>query len=209
MTKVDAFGNIIVLSDEEAGQEAAIASENDQRIHTNQHTVPSYASSLTFWSNRVCERKPFPIIGQLFLQMAKALLNPGILFALAASSMVLGINICESLSFGGILENSYGWPAANTGLIYLGAIPAGLFAFFSCGFGGDYINTWLARRNGGVHIPEHRLPALIFPAATGVAAAIMYGFCAESAPNTHWFSIVFSVNYCTYAFICVLIVSTT
>lgn len=198
-----------MLSDEEAAQEAALASENDQRIHGSQDTAPSYVSSLMIWSNRVVESHPLAIVGELFLQMAKALLNPAILFALAASSMVLGINICESLSFGHILEANYGWPAANTGLIYLGAIPAGLFAFVSCGFGGDYINTWLARRNGGIHLPEHRLPALIFPAVTGVAAAIMYGFCAESAPSTHWMSIVFSVNYCTYAFICVLIVSTT
>lgn len=54
-----------------------------------------------------------------------------------------------------------------------------------------------------------QLPPLIFPVITGLAIVIMYGYCAESAPKAHWFSIVFAVNYATYYFVCVLVVTTT
>lgn len=57
--------------------------------------------------------------------------------------------------------------------------------------------------------PDLQLPALIFPVITGLAVVIMYGYCAQTAPKTSWFSIVFGMNYATYYFVCVLIVVST
>ena len=81
---------------------------------------------------------------------------------------------------------------------------------FSLSDGGSVSqNVWLAKRNGGQHLPEHRLPCLVFPVVTGIAASLMYGFCASNPDKVSWFSIVFSNNYGTYCFICSLIVTTT
>lgn len=54
-----------------------------------------------------------------------------------------------------------------------------------------------------------QLPPLIFPVISGLAIIVMYGYCAQSAPSTSWFSIVFAVNYATFYFVSVLIVTTT
>jgi hypothetical protein len=157
VAKIDAFGNMIILSDDEARLEeqsnSTLQASSDERPFT-------YIESLKPWSSTM-ESNGLKVIASTFYHMLLALGDPAILYALGASSIVLGVNICQSLSFGSVLGSVYHWPSQNIGLIYLGALPAGAFAMFTSGWGGDKINLWLASRNGGVHLPEHRVRLLL------------------------------------------------
>ncbi len=153
VAKIDAFGNMVILSDDEARLEGqsgvTLTIAPDERPFT-------YAEALKPWSEM--ETNSLQLIRASYYHMFLALGDPAILYALGASSIVLGVNICQSLSFGSVLGGAaYHWPSQNIGLIYLGALPAGALAMFTSGWGGDKINLWLAKRNGGVHLPEHRV----------------------------------------------------
>lgn len=56
----------------------------------------------------------------------------------------------------------------------------------------------MAKRNGGISIPEHRLLTLIFPVLFGIAANLGFGALAQQyivtdpgGSQPHWFSLVF------------------
>ncbi|KAM0788370.1 hypothetical protein ACM66B_001510 [Microbotryomycetes sp. NB124-2] len=202
LTRVDEYGNMIVLSDEQA-KEAAIVADTES---TGTKTQVPYLETLAPFSKP--EPNSLKIIARSYIDMARALADPAILWALGASAAVLGTNIGISLTFGRILENEYGWAHQNTGLIYLGSIPAGILSFVVSGYLGDKMSLYFAKRNGGVHLPEHRLPAMIFPCVTGFALSLAYGFMAEAGNKIHWFGIVFAFAWTLFHFVSVLITTT-
>ena len=69
------------------------------------------------------------------------------------------------------------------------------------GWFSDWLITKLARREGGIHKPEFRLPPLIFPTVVGIMSAILYGYAAKHPENSHWFAIVFALNGYFFAFV--------
>jgi hypothetical protein len=154
LTKVDEYGNMVVLSDEEAKELGD--RQGDNRLHAEEASKQyTFVESLALW--QPIEKNSMRVALTSYWQMALALTNPAIIWALGAASAVLSVTIAQSLSFGYILGHGYHWKSENVGLIYLGALPAAGFAFLTCGWGGDKVNLYLARRNGGVHLPEHRV----------------------------------------------------
>jgi hypothetical protein len=154
--KVDAFGNLVMLGEAEA-EEVAL---HDGGVDSQDGP----ADSMTF-TESLTRLVPFAIgdfklIFTVYKYMGLALLDPAILWALGASSIVLGITIGQSLTFGTILQEKYMWAHQHTGLIYLGSIPLSALMYLTTGWGGDKINLILARRNKGLHLPEHRVSAL-------------------------------------------------
>lgn len=206
MTKVDAYGNLVVLSDEEAEIELARQQSHvSERIHDDRSGV-SFMRQLSPISP--IANQPFKILGGCYKAMALSLLDPSILWALGTASIFLGVSIAQSLSFGSTLEKQ-GWTPENTGLIYIAWIPASALAMVMSGWGGDKINVFMAKRNHGVHLPEHRLVALVIPTLLGVAISLMFGFCSGNYEKVHWFAIVFAASGYTTCFVCSLIVTTT
>lgn len=210
MTKVDAYGNLVVLSDEEAEIELARQQSHlsDRRIHTDddQNTSTSYWRQLSPISP--VAKDPLRILLSCYKAMALSLLDPSIIWALGTASIYLGVSIAQSLSFGTTLIKQ-GWAPENTGLIYLAWIPASLAAMVISGWGGDKINVAMARRNHGVHLPEHRLISLILPTFLAIGVQLIFGFCSEYYERVHWFAIVFSAAAFGTCFVCSLIVTTT
>ena len=177
--KVDAFGNLVMLTEEEVA-DAAVDTNASQALGKQENM--GYVESLlyrvpTTWSD-------FKVILTVYRHMVLALLDPAIIWSLGASSIVLGTTIGQSLTFGTILQEKYqyvraeverssgktlklllpiferefsSWAHQNTGLIYLGTLPICVLSFLTSGWGGDKINLWFAKRNGGVHLPEHRV----------------------------------------------------
>jgi hypothetical protein len=177
--KVDAFGNLVMLTEEEAAN-VALDTNADQTVGPKESM--GYVESLLYrvpatWSD-------FKVILNVYKHMVLALLDPAIIWSLGASSIVLGTTIGQSLTFGTILQEKYqyvraeigrfsgktlilllsiferefsSWAHQNTGLIYLGTLPICVLSFLTSGWGGDKINLWFAKRNGGVHLPEHRV----------------------------------------------------
>lgn len=148
---VDEYGNMVTL--EKDGVITGEQESDEQRPFT-------WAESLLPFQRSTYDKNSFKTVLQCYVGMAYSLLDPAIIFSLGASSLALGVNIAISLSFGRILQDLYGWPGKNTGLVYAGALPACALAFICAGWGGDKINLALARRNKGLHLPEHRVSAV-------------------------------------------------
>lgn len=157
LTKIDEYGNMVVLSDEEA--KALGQDQGEGRLHANEEPF-TYVNSLSLMAPM--DKNSIRVGITSYYQMARALLNPAIIWALGAASIILSVTIAQSLSFGSILGHVYHWKTENIGLVYLGALPGAAAAFLICGWGGDKLNLWLAKRNGGVHLPEHRVSSAVW-----------------------------------------------
>lgn len=72
----------------------------------------------------------------------------------------------------------------DSDIFKVGVIPACFLAMFYSGFCADKINIWLAKRNGGVHTPEHHLIHLIIPCITGAIGIIAIAVTIN-APQKH------------------------
>lgn len=72
---------------------------------------------------------------------------------------------------------------------------------------GDWLILWLAKRNRGVHKPEHRIIVLAPMAVLGFAMLLLYAFTVEGASS--WWGLMMSVSLFSASWVSVLIVSTT
>jgi hypothetical protein len=68
-----------------------------------------------------------------FAAMLEDLTCPGIWFAILAPSITLGVAVAIGLTYNTVLEQNYGWPTENIGLINLAPIPASYLALLSPG----------------------------------------------------------------------------
>jgi MFS family permease len=102
----------------------------------------------------------------------------------------LGTNIAIATTYGSFLSAPpYNWPENTVSYINIGQIVVSLACVPLLGNASDWIIKWRARRNGGVHEPEARLWALIFPVALGVISAGLCGQAASHPQDYQWFAI--------------------
>lgn len=208
----DEFGVTTVLTDAEA-QEYLARAEQDKRASGDGPMPAStefgprrtYAQKVTQWWTPHPE--PLRVICLSWLHMAQSFTSPGILYAVLLSSIVLGCSVGMSLTYNAVLVQEYGWAAQNVGLINVGGIVGALLGSLYCSFLGQPFLFWLARRNNGVHLPEHHLLTLVFPAVVAVATLLLYGYTAGGGAT--WWGPYLAWTFFQYSFIAVLVVSTT
>lgn len=203
----DEFGVTRVLSDEEAAIYLETTGEVNNQGNVNSGSRRSYMSTISLWPGRT------PNSGRLILRSlkvaAECFTSPGIVFAILVPSITLGCAIALSLTYSTVLIQNYHWAPKSVGLISLSPIPAALLAMILAGFGGDKISIFMARRNSGVAIPEHRLIPLVFPLIAGVAGMLLYAFTADNKNgNGSWAGPIFGWGIYEFAFVCTLITST-
>ncbi|KXJ92550.1 major facilitator superfamily domain-containing protein [Microdochium bolleyi] len=165
---------------------------------------PTFKDRIALWG------KPHPQPGKIMLEswvaMAKSLTSPAILFAILVSSVALAGTIDQSLVYAEAL-GGYGWAPQSFGLINVGAIIGSILGSAYSVLGGDFIVLWLARRNRGVHKPEHHILVLAPMAILGFAMLLLYGFTIHGAQSA-W-GMVLAYSFYQTAWVSVLIVSTT
>ncbi|KIW88817.1 uncharacterized protein Z519_10301 [Cladophialophora bantiana CBS 173.52] len=168
-------------------------------------TRTTYLQKLKPWSTP--HPQPLKTILLSWTHMLQAMTSPGILYSVLISSIALGCSVDLSLSYDSILQGQYGWKPQNIGLINVGSVVGSFIGTAYCTLFGEKLVMWLAKRNRGVHRPEHRLVVLALPAALAVAMLVLYGSAAEGG-SSYWGTVI---SYSLYqsSFICVLIVSTT
>lgn len=79
-----------------------------------------------------------------------------------------------TLVYGEVLTKGYGWSQASVGLINIGIFPASIAAMVYAGWFGDKLNVYMARRNRGIHTPEHTLLVLVFPAIASLVGIVAF-----------------------------------
>lgn len=91
----------------------------------------------------------------------------------------------------------YNWSAALIGCVYTGPIIGAALAAAWCGPGADRFALALARRNGGIREPEHRLWPLLVSGVISAAGLILWGVGAHH--HIHWMGLVVGLAMMTFA----------
>ena len=121
---------------------------------------------------------------------------PNVFWILSMNGIFLGVNIAMGLTYGNILTDGYHWANKYISVAQSGQVVVAFICIPMLGYGSDIIVKYMARRNGGVHEPEHRLLTLITPLLLGTMFAIIYGQAAAFPDRYHWLAIVIPLNGC-------------
>lgn len=111
----DEFGTIRILSDQEAREH--LADNEEQQGGDSRADIPrkTYRQLINPWSGTTPNGGR--VVVRAYIHMAEAFTSPGLLYALLVATIVLGCAIGISLTYNTVLEDNYGWPSQNIGLI--------------------------------------------------------------------------------------------
>ena len=200
----DQFGVTQVLTGDQAQVYLqAVAQTEDDFVPDEMRLKKTYLQMLMPWGNPASN--PLRVVVTSWLHMFEAFSSPGILYATLLASVVLGSSIGMSLTYDTVLQGK-GWPAKSIGLINLGGVFGGFGGMLYAGVFGDWFILRMARRNNGVHTPEHRLLLLLAPGILVVVSLILYGCTADG--STTWGGPYMGWTLLQVAFVSVLILST-
>ncbi|KAF2218188.1 major facilitator superfamily domain-containing protein [Elsinoe ampelina] len=200
----DEWGVTKIMSQEEARRTFGVVygSAESQNVPEKK----SYVSELKPWS------KPSPQPLRVFVDANKKMLecfsSPAIVFAILLAAIGLGTGIAMGLTYSVVLTELYNWSYASVGLINIGVFPGSIIATVYTGWFGDKLNLWLARRRGGVHLPENTLVQLIPVFFVGLIGIIIYGVTANSPATYSWWGIVMGWTFYQIANTVILINTT-
>ncbi|WZH44346.1 major facilitator superfamily domain-containing protein [Fusarium acuminatum] len=164
-----------------------------------------YTQRLRPWSKP--SPTPLRVILLSWKHMLTSFLSPGILYAVLTSSIALGCAVGMSLTYNQVLIQNYHWEAKDIGLINVGGVIGAIIGMVYCTFIANPFVLWLARRNRGIHQPEHHLITLAPPAVVGVGMLLLYGHTAGGSAT--WWGPYLGWTIFQYSFTAVLIISTT
>jgi MFS family permease len=170
----DEFGVTLVLSDEEASRLGALDGQDAAAVPTQRD---SYMKQLRLFSG--VSPNALRMGGGAIWKMFQACSSPAIVWAILASSISLGTGIAMTLVYGTVLTEGHGWKQSSVGLVNVGIFPAAIVAMVYAGWFGDKLNLFLAKRNRGVHIPEHTLIILVFPGIISLVGIVLFGAAAK------------------------------
>ncbi|KAK4050237.1 hypothetical protein OIV83_003558 [Microbotryomycetes sp. JL201] len=199
----DVYGEQITLTEEQAIEKGL---NNTADIDMR---PLGFVESLKLWDGASKETAMLAL--RSYVEMAKCLSSPGLLWTIAYSGVILGVNIAFSLTYATNLIQNYGWSESQTGLIQIATIPAGLAATFYSGIVMDKLALRSARKNNGVHTPESRLPIIIIPSICVILGTVLYGYSLDDPDmfGRHWIAPVIFFAFMVFGFISSLITTTT
>ncbi|KAJ9144564.1 hol1 protein (member of major facilitator superfamily) [Pleurostoma richardsiae] len=201
----DEFGVTHVLPDDEAQEYLEQIGTQAQSDTADVDTArTTYLQKIKPWSKP--HAKPLRMIALSWARMAQCLTSPAILYVVLISSITLGCVVDMSLTYDVVLQGK-GWAPKDIGLINLGAVIGAIIGSIYSTLLGERFMVFMARRNQGVHKPEHRLIVLVVPALLAVAMLLTYGFAASG--DASWWGPVLAYTFYNAAWVTVLIVSTT
>lgn len=155
------------------------------------------AKSLKFFTAKPGRPSNLEMLRMIYYPVAFILQFPTVLW----SGFLYGINLAWYNVLNGTISpvlssEPYNWPSALIGCVYAGPIIGAAVAAVWCGPGADYFALALARRNGGVREPEHRLWPLLLSGVVSAAGLILWGVGADH--NIHWVGLVFGLGMLTF-----------
>ncbi|KAI5842378.1 major facilitator superfamily domain-containing protein [Tricharina praecox] len=124
-----------------------------------------------------------------YRHMLKAAFLPNIAWVVILNSICIAISISSLMTYAQPLmvwEKGGPWTVDNLGLSTLAMLPACFLSFFLSGWGMDWISKHMAKKNGGIHEPESRLPSLILPSIFTVIGSVIYGVSSAHTDQYHW-----------------------
>ncbi|KAJ5692958.1 hypothetical protein N7462_002381 [Penicillium macrosclerotiorum] len=130
------------------------------------------------------EKGVFKYFAYLFVLPFPLLIIPGILIASIMYGVVLGgIVAVSTLSPDLFMPPPYLFSSADLGLFTFSSFVGVVIAWPIAGPLTDLLSRILRKRNGNVHKPEHRLPALILPFLVCPIGLIVFGYTVARQQN--------------------------
>jgi MFS family permease len=150
--------NAAPLSSEKSQPPTAVYGDNDDSA-TEKLVAPRSFSNKIMPFRRLPGR---PSIKQMFFMMIRPLLIITKFPNVAWAGFIYGINLSWYQVLNGtaspvLSAPPYEWRSAFIGCIYVGPMVGAVFGCLWAGIAADKLALYLARRNGGVREPEHRL----------------------------------------------------
>ncbi|KIW91773.1 uncharacterized protein Z519_07743 [Cladophialophora bantiana CBS 173.52] len=147
----------------------------------------SYFDKLKLW--RTADLKKENRILGMMLRPIVFFTYPVILYAgFSYGAGVIWFNVIINTVSPYLTAPPYNFSTSLAGLSYLSVLLGTILAFPLCGSFGDKFCLWMARRNGGVAEPEHRLWLNLAPLVLVPFSLILWGVGSEH--GIHWFGCI-------------------
>lgn len=104
--------------------------------------------------------------------------------SLQYAAVVAWINVISSVMSEYFSAPPYNMSTMGVGAMAVPGFIGAVLGSFYCGLFGDWLITYLAKKNGGIYEPEMRLYPLALPLITMLPGAVMFGVCLER--GKHW-----------------------
>lgn len=143
-------------------------------------------------------------------QMVQCLLFPNMLWIVLMQSCVLGVYVVMVMEFANILlapPNNFAF--TSLGFVQGGQIIMAIVMVPVLGYGSDLLVKMLARRNGGVAEPEHRLIPIILPTAIVIISCVFFGLGGSHPEKWSAWSVIISFNAEFFGFIGIVLIGFT
>lgn len=169
---------------------------NDERILDTVNYLPrTMKSDMRIFVNKADWSEAARCLKHMF----QLFFFPNVFWVLSMNGIFLGVNIATGLTYGNILSGGFHWADKYISVAQAGQVVVAFLCVPMLGYGSDMLVKYMARRNGGVHEPEHRLLTLIIPLLLGIVFVVIYGQAAAFPERYHWMAIVFCLNGCQFS----------
>lgn len=167
----------VVVDDDNNSQKREAFSEHVAKVNPTQTSVTSDKPRTPYFSRLWIKQHVYTSesIWLLMFRPVALLALPGVLWATLINSVTVGMLVVLTSNFSAAFETIYGFAGWQAGLTFVGMAIGSLIAIFFAGHFSDWVADIFTQRNGGVRIPEMRLPALVVSVIAGPLGCILYG----------------------------------
>lgn len=121
---------------------------------------------------------------KMFYRPVVLLVLPGILWATLVMSVTIGFLVAISSNFASAFSEAYGFAPWQAGLCFVSGFIGTMLGIFFGGTLSDAVADFFTRRNGGIRLPEMRLPAITIGLIYSPVALVLYGVGIDQ--KLHW-----------------------
>lgn len=120
----------------------------------------------------------------MFLRPLGLIILPPVLWAALVESVTIGFVVAVSSNVAPAYQQAYGFEPWKVGLCFIAAIIGSLMGIPAGGWLADVVADIFTRRNGGVRVPEMRLPTMMLCLISTPLSLVLYGVGIEK--QLHW-----------------------
>lgn len=140
----------------------------------------SYLQSLKIYHQTWTDESLF----RMFVRPLGLIILPPVLWAALVQSVTIGFVVAVTSNVASAYSTAYGFEPWQVGLCFFAAMVGSLLGIPAGGQFADMVADWFTKRNGGIRVPEMRLPAMMLSLVTAPLALVLYGLGIER--GLHW-----------------------
>jgi hypothetical protein len=145
-----------------------------------------------------------------YKHFAQSFALPAMVWILLVNGAYLGLYVFQASTFAQVLlAPPYSFAYTSLGYVQAAQVVVTVVFLPLLGYGGDWVITFLSKRNNGVFEPEFRLIPLAAPSIVAVICAVMYGQAASNPTAYSWATVAVTYNATFFGFLGANIVGIT